>query len=313
MTESECENTDLCTLEHSVENTYLCTPEASEQFTDMPLSNQDLLPLNNNDKVVEVPNNQASDKIHKSLRHKSKHVYLQDYHCESRETAHWFNLIQFNALSSLHKQIVKNHDEYTEPRSYLEASKNSKWVEAMDKELKALSQNHTWDVVSLPPGKKPIGNKWVYKVKLKSDGTLERFKARSVAKGYNQRQVIDYEETFSPVVKMTTVRCLLAVATSQQWLVHQLDVNNAFLHGDLNEEVYMTMPQGVPNPQNKVCLLRKSLYGLKQASRKWHEKLMVELKRLGFTQSRNDYSLFVKRQNSLITIMVVYVDDTLLT
>ena len=133
----------------------------------------------------------------------------------------------------------------------------------MNKEIKALSENHTWEVVSLPIEKKPIGNRWVYKVKLRSDGTLERFKARLVAKGYNQKQGVDYEETLSLVVKMTTIRSLLAIATSHSWILHQLDVNNAFLHGDLHEEVYMTMPQVIHNPENKVYLLRKSLYGLK--------------------------------------------------
>lgn len=115
-----------------------------------------------------------------------------------------------------------------------------------------------------------------------------------VAKGYNQKQGIDYEETFSPVVKMTTVRCLHAIAASQQWMVHQMDVNNAFLHGDLYEEVYMTMPQGLPNPNKNACLLRKSL--LKRASRQWHEKPMIVLKKLGFIQSKNDYSLFIQRK-----------------
>lgn len=154
----------------------------------------------------------------------------------------------------------------------------------MDSEIQALKANQTWEIVDLPKGKKAIGSKWVYKIKFKSDGTLERFKARLVAKGYNQKYGIDYEETFSPVIKMPTVRCMLAIAASHKWIIHQLDINNAFLHGDLYEVVYMKMPEGLPNPRNQVCLLKKSIYGLKQASRQWHAKLATELKGLGFDQ-----------------------------
>ena len=167
------------------------------------------------------------------------------------------------------------------------------WKEAIQKELKALQKNNTWVVVPFPKGKKAIGCRWVYKVKLKANWTLERFKARLVTKGYNQKYGIDFEETFSPMVKMTTVRYLLAITASNKWIVHQLDVNNAFLHEDLHEEVYMTMPEGIQNPKNKVCLLRKSLYGLKQTSKQWHAKLLTELRNLGYDQSKNDYSLMM--------------------
>lgn len=183
----------------------------------------------------------------------------------------------------------------------------------MQQELDALAHNHTWDLVPLPLGKKPIGSKWVYKVKLRSDGTLERHKARLVAQGYNQKYGIDYHDTFSPVVKITTVRCLLALAAYRKWPLFQLDVNNAFLHGDLFEEVYMKIPDGLLAPSNHVCRLNKSLYGLKQSSRQWFARLTTEMLNQGFVSSHSDSSLFLKKTSTCFTIAAIYVDDIILT
>ena len=148
----------------------------------------------------------------------------------------------------------------------------------MDKEISAFELDHTWDIIPLPSGKSPIGCKWVYRIKYNPDGSVERYKARLVAKGYTQQEGLDHSKTFSLIAKSVSVRVLLCIAAMKGWDLHQLDVNNAFLHSDLHEEIYMSLPQGfhskgdylaLGNGDGRplVCRLRKSLYGLKQASR----------------------------------------------
>jgi len=132
-------------------------------------------------------------------------------------------------------------------------------------------------------------------------------------RGFPQQYGIDYQEVFSPVVKMAMIRSVVALAASMNWVLSKLDVNNAFLHGDLHEEVYMEVPKGISNPSNKICRLKKSLYVLKQASRQWFNKLSNTLISLGYQQSKNDYSLFINKSSKNIAIIEVYVDDILLT
>ncbi|KAJ0875397.1 putative RNA-directed DNA polymerase [Helianthus annuus] len=223
-------------------------------------------------------------------------------------------VVNYSNLSVDNLCLISSLNKSVEPSSYTEAIKDPRWIEAMNKEMEALNRNNTWVVVDLPKGRKPIGCKWVYKIKYKANGEVERYKARLVAKGFNQKEGIDFGETFSPVVKMVTVRIILKLAVNNGWPLYQLDINNAFLYGSLSEDVYMTLPLGYfNNDKNKVCKLVKSLYGLKQAPRKWNEKLTSVLLDMGFTQSLCDHSLFVLSKGDVLVVSLVYVDDIVIT
>ncbi|KAM2022235.1 hypothetical protein ACFX16_044164 [Malus domestica] len=184
----------------------------------------------------------------------------------------------------------------------------------MHEELKALDENETWSVVDLPKGKKAIGSRWIYKTKFNSNGTIERHKTRLVARGFTQTYGIDYKETFAPVAKMNIVRVLLSVVVNHEWPLFQMDVKNAFLHGDLEEEVYMKLPPGHPREDepNKVCKLHKAIYGLKQSPRAWHSKLSSILQVAGFKRSHADFSLFVRSGVLGKLVVLIYVDDLII-
>lgn len=167
----------------------------------------------------------------------------------------------------------------------------------------------------MPPGKRTVGCKWIFTVKHKADGSVERFKARLVAKGFTQAYGIDYWETFAPVAKLNTARVPLSLASNLDWPLYQLDVKNAFLNGDLEEEVYMDIPHGIESPAttNKVCRLKKSLYGLKQSPRAWFGRFSKVLKRYEYNQCQADHALLVKHfPAGKIVILIVYVDDIVL-
>jgi histone deacetylase 1/2 len=171
--------------------------------------------------------------------------------------------------------------------------------------------NKTWRLIPPRAGTNIIDCRWIYKVKHKADGSVDRYKAQLVAKGFKQRYGIDYEDTFSHVVKIATVRLVLAISVSRGWSLRQLDVKNAFLHGVLQEEVYMRQPPGYEDRgrMNYVCKLDKALYGLKQAPRAWYSRLSAQLIAFGFFASKSDTSLFIYRKSHVTIFMLIYVDD----
>jgi histone deacetylase 1/2 len=185
----------------------------------------------------------------------------------------------------------------------------------MQEEIDALHKNDTWHFVPYKKGMNIIDSKWVWKIKRKDDGSIDRYKGRLVANGYRQRYGLDYEDTFSPVAKIATIRLVLLVAVSRGWCLRQLGVQNAFLHGVLEEEVYMRQPPGFEDKKRPhyVCRLDKALYGLKQAPRAWYARLSTKLCHLGFKPSKSDASLFIYSKNGIVIYILIYVDHIIVT
>ncbi len=223
--------------------------------------------------------------------------------------------LAYDGLVAHHYAYMVRVIQEIEPICFEQAVRNPKWDNAMDEEMAALDANATWELLALPKDKKAIGCKWVYKVKHNANGSVSRYKARLVAKGYAQTYGIDYEETYSPVAKMTTVRAIIAMVATKGWSLHQMDVKNDFLHGDLREEVYMEQPPGYVDQTrpNLVCRLKKALYSLKQTLRAWLDKIGQYLITSGFQTSNVDFSLYVKKTDHGIVVIVIYVDDLIIT
>ncbi|GKB08984.1 ribonuclease H-like domain-containing protein [Tanacetum coccineum] len=201
------------------------------------------------------------------------------------------------------------------PKSPFLALKDPNWSNAMHDEYNALVKNGTWILVPRPSNVNLVRSMWLFKHKFHADGTLSRYKARLVANGSSQQLGVDFDETFSPVVKPATIRTVLSLAVSRRWPIHQLDVKNAFLNGDLSETVYMHQPPGFVDSRypHHVCLLQRSLYGLKQAPRAWFQRFAGYATRAGFSPSRCDSSLFIYTQGSQVAYLLIYVDDIILT
>lgn len=201
------------------------------------------------------------------------------------------------------------------PKSHKIAIQDPLWFKSMKEEFDALIKNKTWDLVPRPSHANVVTGKWLYRHKYDADGKLTRYKSRWVARGYSQQEGIDFDETFSPVVKPATIRTVLSIALARTWPIHQLDVKNAFLHGNLKELVYCQQPPGFVSPlfPNHVYRLNKALYGLKQAPRAWFQRFALYLQRLGFTTSKSDASLFIFQRGTQQAFLLLYIDDIILT
>lgn len=229
-------------------------------------------------------------------------------------------------LTRRKNQITKPNSKYNysaalsstvpvEPNTLAQALRDKRWRGSMSSEIDAFARNGTFVLVPRKPDVNVIGCRWIYKNKFNSDGTPRCCKSRLVAKGYKEEYGRDYTETFSPVVKATTLRLVLDISVSYSWPIQQLDVNNAFLQGTLTEEVYMDQPPGFVDADRPdyVCKLNKAVYGLKQAPRAWYNELSTFLISLGFVNSLADTSLFVLWRDSQIIYLLIYVDDILVT
>ncbi|KAL1194917.1 Retrovirus-related Pol polyprotein from transposon TNT 1-94 [Cardamine amara subsp. amara] len=196
----------------------------------------------------------------------------------------------------------------------MESDNSGKWSSAAEEEISSMDVNKVWDLVELPDGFKTVGCKWIFKTKRDSKGNIERYKARLVAKGFTQKDSIDYTETFSPVSKKDSLRIVLGLVAHYDLELHQMDVKTAFLNGELEEEVYMDQPEGfvATGKENLVCRLKKSIYGLKQASRQWYIKFNDTILSYGFVEVIVDRCIYMKVSGSKFAILVLYVDDILI-
>jgi transposase InsO family protein len=207
--------------------------------------------------------------------------------------------------------FILNLTELHEPSTYAAAAVHPGWQAAMEREIHSIHQHGTWHLTMLPPGRTPITTKWIYRIKTHADGSPAKLKARLVARGFQQREGLDFDETYAPVAKYNTLRTLLAIAGHRGWTVRHLDVATAFLNGQLQEDVYVVQPQGFVDPTrpHHVCKLDKALYGLRQSPRCWYLNIDTRIQRLGLTKSTADPNLYYYHGESRVALLLLYVDD----
>ena len=228
------------------------------------------------------------------------HFSLDDFEGEP-DAHHCFAAVEDGEQAATYDEVMKSKYKY-------------EWMCAMQSEMKSLQDHETWKLVDMPPGKKAVGCKWVYRIKRNPKDEIVKFKARLVAKGFTQRPGIDYTETFAPVARKESINTVLAIAAAEDLEAENVDVDTAFLYGEVDEEIYMDQPDGFEDKSNttKKCLLQKALYGTKQAARQWNSKLNQHLKTQGFEKNAADPCVMIRVSSTEYSIIVIYVDDLMM-
>lgn len=301
--------------ENNISDDFLTIPTLTETMTIS--DTQDSLVFSPTSSLSSVPSSlpsrapSISPPVHVPLRAVTRQLAkeIRSKHLESQETP------QVDSLSLLFLLSTANSPEPSEPKTYKETTNKKNdyrkdWRKAMQEEINFLNENETWIITNLPVGSVPLDGKWVYKIKRGPNGEINRYKARWVVRGFQQREEIDYHETFASVVKPMSYKAIFAIAAAHDWEVHQMDVKTAFLYGNVQENIYVKQPTGYAGTDiSKVCKLRKALYGLKQSSHIWYHTLAQFLMSLGLKAINADLSVFAKKG----VIIAIYVDDLLLT
>lgn len=256
-----------------------------------------------NDSFQSISDGDESDNMVSNppnVRRSTRTKYLPDRYGDTVS----YTVLALNAVDFIDEVPSSIEDIKSRPDS-------TKWMEAVNREMDSLLQNNTWTLTKLPKCRSTVDCKWVFKRKHDENGLPCDYKARLVARGFSQRKGFDYQETYSPVAKITSFRIILAVAAQFDLHIHQMDVKTAFLNGNLNEDIYMSQPDGFAEG-DLVCKLNKSIYGLKQASRMWNDRFHHDVIKLGFKRSEYDYCLYAIQNNNITVYLLLYVDDLIL-
>jgi hypothetical protein len=229
----------------------------------------------------------------------------------------WPDFIQIPIVDGI--ECALNTSTVIEPKTLAKALRcpdGDKYLDSAIAEIKAHLENGTWELARLPRGKRAIGSRWVFKIKRKADGSIDKYKGRIVAKGYAQREGVDYTETFAPTARFGALRTVIALAAMEDWELESVDISTAFLNGDIDAEVYMHKPEGVEFPgfegSEWVLRLLKGLYGIKQGPRIWSQKLHTALTSIGFQCLESDHSVFIYERDGVKMVVPVHVDDLVL-